>query len=176
MWWAQILMVVFSILYGIISWRFRYWGEMMTYLEYDPAHGGVVYHYLTKKSFGDKRQRSGDPAVESMSRFRSVCFRHHCNRYFCYFFVGFKNPNLLFSTISITPALWAAAPDHAAFIQLCGGSMLPMTLLLIVLWSLAAMENPAYIPVIVNFVIFFFNDMYGFIGWRRREAVQGLTC
>ncbi len=41
------------------------------------------------------------------------------------------------------------------------------------LWTLAAMENPAYIPVIVNFVIFFFNDMYGFISWRRREAVQG---
>ena len=30
--WAQILMIVFSILYGIISWRFRYWGEMITYL------------------------------------------------------------------------------------------------------------------------------------------------
>ena len=30
--WAQILMVFFSILYGIISWRFRYWGEMITYL------------------------------------------------------------------------------------------------------------------------------------------------
>ena len=30
--WAQILMVVFSILYGIISFRFRYWGEMITYL------------------------------------------------------------------------------------------------------------------------------------------------
>ena len=29
--WAQILMVVFSILYGIISWRFRYWGEMIDY-------------------------------------------------------------------------------------------------------------------------------------------------
>ena len=41
------------------------------------------------------------------------------------------------------------------------------------LWTLAAMENPAYIPVIVNFVIFFFNDMFGFISWRRREAVQG---
>ena len=24
--WAQILMILFSILYGIISWRFRYWG------------------------------------------------------------------------------------------------------------------------------------------------------
>lgn len=30
--WSQILMIVFSILYGIISWRFRYWGEMITYL------------------------------------------------------------------------------------------------------------------------------------------------
>ena len=30
--WAQILMIVFSILYGIISWQFRYWGEMITYL------------------------------------------------------------------------------------------------------------------------------------------------
>lgn len=30
--WAQILMVIFSILYGIISYRFHYWGEMITYL------------------------------------------------------------------------------------------------------------------------------------------------
>ena len=30
--WAQILMIIFSILYGIISWRFHYWGEMITYL------------------------------------------------------------------------------------------------------------------------------------------------
>ena len=27
---AQILMVIFSILYGIISFQFRYWGEMLT--------------------------------------------------------------------------------------------------------------------------------------------------
>ena len=30
--WSQILMILFSILYGIISWQFHYWGEMMTYL------------------------------------------------------------------------------------------------------------------------------------------------
>ena len=29
---GQVLMILFSILYGIISFRFRYWGEMMTYL------------------------------------------------------------------------------------------------------------------------------------------------
>ena len=30
--WAQILMIVFSVLYGIISFQFHYWGEMITYL------------------------------------------------------------------------------------------------------------------------------------------------
>ena len=40
--WAQILMVVFSILYGIISFRFRYWGEMITYLGMTMPIGGVV--------------------------------------------------------------------------------------------------------------------------------------
>lgn len=37
------------------------------------------------------------------------------------------------------------------------------------LWTLAAIENPAYISVVVIFVIFFFNDMYGFINWKKRE-------
>ena len=30
--WAQFLMIIFCILYGIISFRFHYWGEMITYL------------------------------------------------------------------------------------------------------------------------------------------------
>lgn len=30
--WAQFLMILFSVLYGVISFRFQYWGEMMTYL------------------------------------------------------------------------------------------------------------------------------------------------
>lgn len=45
-------------------------------------------------------------------------------------------------------------------------------LVLIVLWLLASMKNPGYIPVVVNFVIFFFNDMYGFRSWKRREKVS----
>jgi nicotinamide mononucleotide transporter len=47
-------------------------------------------------------------------------------------------------------------------------------IVLIVLWTLASLENPAYIPVVMNFTIFFFNDMYGFISWRRREILMDL--
>lgn len=40
---------------------------------------------------------------------------------------------------------------------------------LIILWSLASLKNPVYISVIVIFVIFFINDIYGFISWKKRE-------
>lgn len=100
--WAQILMIMFSILYGIISYRFRYWGEMITYL-------------------------------------------------------GMALPMAIWSTLT-----WIRHPSWGNGI------------VLIVLWTLASLENPAYIPVVVNFTIFFFNDMYGFINWKHREILLDL--
>ena len=43
---------------------------------------------------------------------------------------------------------------------------------LIILWVLASLKDPAYIPVVVNFSIFFMNDMYGFMSWKQRELEQ----
>lgn len=43
-------------------------------------------------------------------------------------------------------------------------------IVLIILWMFASLKNPAYIPVTINFSIFFFNDMYGFICWKKRET------
>lgn len=45
-------------------------------------------------------------------------------------------------------------------------------IVLIILWTLASLENPVYIPVVVNFSIFFLNDMYGFVSWKKRELQQ----
>lgn len=39
-----------------------------------------------------------------------------------------------------------------------------------------AAKDPVYIPVIINFAIFFFNDMYGFIRRKKREREQGEKC
>ena len=43
---------------------------------------------------------------------------------------------------------------------------------LILLWVLAAQEDASYISVIVCFVMFLFNDLYGFISWRRMARRQ----
>ena len=45
-------------------------------------------------------------------------------------------------------------------------------IVLIVLWTLAAMENISYLSVIICFVMFFVNDLYGFVSWKRMEKRQ----
>ena len=90
---GQLLMVVFSLLYGVISYSFAYYGEMITYL-------------------------------------------------------GMTMPM----------AVAYAAND----------------IVLIVLWSLASVEEIRYLSVVVCFATFFANDIYGFVSWRRMEKRQNV--
>ena len=43
---------------------------------------------------------------------------------------------------------------------------------LIVLWVLASLENPAYVPMILCFVMFLINDLYGYAAWKRMQHMQ----
>lgn len=44
-------------------------------------------------------------------------------------------------------------------------------IVLVVLWVLASCEDPAYIPVAVNFGIFLFHDFYGFLSGKSASAI-----
>lgn len=81
---------------------------------------------------------------------------------------SFGRPNLFFSTVSVSTCFIAAALTllHSPFYAL---GYAANDAVLIILWVLASVENPAYIPVAVNFAIFLINDFYGFLCWRRRE-------
>lgn len=165
--WSPILMIGFSILYGIISWRFCYWGEMITYLGMtmpmaiwstvtwlkNPAENGkeVAIQKLTRKHIGGL-----------------VFFGIIITVVFYFILCALDTPNLIFSTVSITTSFLAAAltmlrTSYYALLYAAND------IVLIVLWGLASVENPVYLPVMVNFLIFFFNDVYGFISWKKRE-------
>ena len=45
-------------------------------------------------------------------------------------------------------------------------------IVLIVLWSMASSLNTSYLSVIICFVMFLANDIYGFINWLRMEKKQ----
>jgi hypothetical protein len=45
-------------------------------------------------------------------------------------------------------------------------------IVLIILWILASMEDIRYISVVVCFVAFLVNDIYGFLSWQKMKVRQ----
>ncbi len=171
--WAQILMIVFSILYGIISYRFRYWGEMITYL-------GMALPMAVWSTITWLRHPSGsddnEVEIQILHRTQLLCVGGVSIVVTFVFYLildALDTPNIVFSTISVVTSFLAAALTMLRSSYYALGYA-ANDLVLIVLWTLASLENPAYIPVVVNFSIFFFNDMYGFISWKRREILMDL--
>lgn len=169
--WAQILMTVFSILYGIISFRFRYWGEMMTYLGMSmPMAIWSTITWMKNPSEGSK----GEVAIRRLeSRHFFFLFGLSVVVTGAFYFVlrALDTPNIVFSTISVTTSFLAASLTMLRSSYYALGYA-ANDLVLVVLWSLAATKNPVYMPVVINFLIFFMNDMYGFVSWKKREHVQ----
>ena len=166
--WAQILMVVFSILYGLISWQFRYWGEMITYIGMTMPM--AVWSTITW--IKNPSESGEEVAIQKLTRKHVAGIAAAGVIVTAVFYMILKaldTPNILFSTISITTSFLAASLTmlRSSYYALGYASN---DIILIVMWVLASIENPAYIPVVVNFIIFFFNDMYGFVSWKRREA------
>lgn len=166
--WAQILMIVFSVLYGIISYRFRYWGEMITYLGMTmPMAVWSTITWLKNPS----EQNKNEVAIQRLNRKHIVALTFSTiivTGGFYFILWVLDTPNIVFSTISITTSFLAASLTmlRTSYYALGYASN---DIVLIILWILASVKNPVYIPVVVNFVIFFFNDMYGFICWKNRE-------
>lgn len=169
--WAQILMIVFSILYGIISFQFHYWGEMITYLGMTmPMSIWSTITWLKNPS----KENGAEVEIQTLTQKHAIGLVISgivVTLIFYYILKVLDTPNILFSTISIITSFLATSLTMLRSSYYAMGYA-ANDLVLIVLWTLAALQNPAYIPVIVNFGIFFFNDMYGFISWKRRELQQ----
>lgn len=169
--WAQILMIVFSILYGIISYRFRYWGEMVTYLGMTlPMAVWSMITWIRNPS----ADNGSEVEIQRLNRKHIgglVIFTAVVTVVFYYILKSLGTPNMVFSTISVTTSFLAASLTMLRSSYYALGYA-ANDIVLIVLWILASLKDPAYIPVVVNFSIFFLNDMYGFISWKKREIRQ----
>ncbi|WP_455502375.1 nicotinamide riboside transporter PnuC [Gemmiger sp.] len=165
--WSQILMILFSLLYGVISWQVRYWGEMITYLGMTlPMAVWSTVTWLRNPADNGKAV-----AIRRLTAKHIAGLAFFCTLTTWVFYLilrALDTPNIAFSTISVATSFLAASLTmlRTSYYALGYASN---DLVLIVLWMLASLKNPLYIPVVVNFTIFFVNDMYGFISWRKRE-------
>ncbi|MGN0996162.1 MAG: nicotinamide riboside transporter PnuC [Candidatus Ventricola sp.] len=165
--WAQLLMIAFSILYGIISWKFRYWGEMITYLGMTMPM--AIWSTITW--IRNPSESGEEVAIQKLTAGHMTGLLVSGTIATAVFYLILRRldtPNIVFSTLSIATSFFAAALTMLRSSYYALGYA-ANDIVLIALWVLASVENPAYISVVVNFAIFFFNDMYGFISWRKRE-------
>ncbi len=171
---GQGLMVVFSIIYGIISYGFAYYGEMITYLGMTmPMSVFALIAWLRNPFKGNKAQVE----VNRISR-KETIFMIILSALvtFGFYFIlkAFSTANLVPSTISVTTSFAAV---YLTFRRSPYFSLLYAAndIVLIVLWVMASFHSISYISVVVCFVMFLVNDLYAFISWRKMEIKQRLV-
>ena len=168
---GQLLMIIFSLLYGIISYTFSYYGEMITYLGMTmPMAVFALISWLRNPFNGNK----AEVKVNSITKKETVfmwLITALVTIIFYFILAYFDTSNIVPSTLSVTTSFLAVyltfrrSPYFAV-------AYATNDLVLIVLWILASFSDIRYISVVVCFVAFLFNDIYGFISWKKMKIRQ----
>ena len=168
---GQVLTVVFAVFYGIISFKFKYYGEMITYLCMTaPIAVATVIEWLRHPYKGSKEVQ-----VSRLTRVQSAVMivGSVLSTAVFYFILGaLGNTNLIISTLSVTTSF------AASYLTFCRSPYYALAyaandIVLICLWGLASVESLRYLPMVFCFVMFFANDIYGFYNWKRMQKRQG---
>ena len=168
---GQVLIVVFSILYGIISYTFSYYGEMITYLGMTaPMAVFALVSWLHNPYNGNRAE-----VKVNLIKKREVLFMLLLTAVitFVFYFIlkYFHTENLIPSTLSVTTSFIAVYLTfrRSAYFALAYAAN---DIVLIVLWILAALSDISYLSVTICFAAFLANDIYGFINWLRMQKRQ----
>lgn len=168
---GQILTIIFSVLYAIIAYRYRYYGEMITYLFMTLPSALIASIIWLRNPYN---HFSRVVKVSKLNRFKIqmiLILSIVITLLFYYVLKSLNTPNLLISTLSILTSFLASlltffrSRHYALFYAL-------NDLVLMVLWTLATLSSLTYLPMIVCFGIFFIHDLYAFVNWKKIESNQ----
>ena len=168
---GQILGVVFSLCYGWISIQFHYYGEMITYVFMTMPIAIVSIVTWLRHPYEGNHAEVKIRHLKPLWWVILLALTAAVTAAFYFILDWFGTANLIFSTISIATSFSASAlmllrsPFYAIAYSL-------NDIVLIVLWILATVEDFSYLPMILCFVIFLVNDLYGFFNWQRMHRRQ----
>lgn len=171
---GQILIIIFSLLYAVISFEFRYYGEMITYVGMSAPIALLSVISWLRHPF-----KAGKAEVQisrlTLKRFLLLLAATAVVTTAFYFILGaLGTSNLIVSTVSVATSFLASS----LMFYRCPGYALAYAandIVLIVLWVLAACADMSFLPMVFCFSIFLLNDLYGFYNWtriRRRQSEE----
>lgn len=168
---GQLLMVIFSLLYGIISYTFKYYGEMITYLGMTAPMAVFSLISWLKNPYNGKRSEVKVNRLKKGEPFFMLFAAAAVTLAFYYILKYFGTAYIIPSTVSVTTSFAAVYLTFRRSAYFAAAYALN-DIVLIILWSLAALEDLSYISVIICFAVFLANDIYGFINWSLMKKRQ----
>lgn len=168
---GQALMIVFSLLYGVISYSFSYYGEMLTYLGMTMPMACFALVSWLKNPYKGKRSQVTVNTISKKEALFSAVLTIAVTAAFYFILKALNTENLLPSTVSVTTSFAAVYLTfrRSSFFAFCYAAN---DVVLIVLWVLASLEDPRYISVVICFSAFLINDLYGFLNWQKMKKAQ----
>lgn len=170
---GQFITVVFAVFYGVVSYYFKYYGEMITYLGMTVPAAIVAIISWLRHPFKDSAQ----VAVGTLNakKITAICVVSAAVTVAFYFILrALGTTNLIISTVSVTTSMLASC---LTFLRspFYGLGYAANDVVLIVMWIMATVNNMAYLPMVMCFALFFIYDLYGFFSWtamRRKQQKQ----
>lgn len=169
---GQVLIVLFSLLYGWVSYEQHYYGEVITYLGMTaPIAVATVVSWL-RHPFEDTSEV--EVSTLTARQWKQVLLLTVVVTILFYFLLQWLGTSCLWvSTLSVATSFFAA---YLTFLRspYYGLGYGANDVVLIVLWIFASIEDASYLPMVACFVMFLVNDVYGFVNWRRMQRRQQL--
>ena len=166
---GQLLMVIFSLLYGVISYSFSYYGEMITYLGMTMPMAVFALISWLKNPYSEHEVRVRN--LNARGWIALTCLACLVTTVFYFILDYFDTPNIIFGTLSVFTSFMASGLTmlRSEYYGMWYGLN---DIVLIVLWVLASIKDVSYAPMVACFGIFLINDAYGFINWQRIKKRQ----
>lgn len=168
---GQFLTLVFCVLYAIVSLGFKYYGEAITYLGMTfPSDLVSIVVWLKNPAVDGKAEVRISHLTPK--KFALASFLTATATFVFYFILrALGTANLGISTVSVATSMISSVFTimRVPYYALCYAAN---DVVLIVMWILASLKNPVYVPMVLNFVIFLANDLYGFASWKKMRKIQ----
>ena len=168
---GQLFMIVFSLIYGYISLAVAYYGEMVTYLGMTLPMAVIALVSWLRHPYNGSRSEVAVNAIGKREIPFMLLLSGVITAVFYFVLRELHTSNIFPSTLSVTTSFMAAYLTfrRSPFFSLAYAIN---DIVLIVLWTLASIENVKYISIVVCFSAFLINDIYAFISWKRMESRQ----
>lgn len=168
---GQVLMVIFCIMYGVISYSCAYYGEVLTYVFMTGPMAVYALISWLKNPYGNNRAEVKVGKITKREVILMLLYSVIVTILFYFVLRAFGTANLLVSTLSITTSFLAVylTAKRSPFYAIAYAAN---DVVLIILWTVATIKEPAYASTLACFAVFLANDIYGFVSWRKMEKRQ----